>query len=104
MRPERDDTETRGPRGLGKGGVCGVVEVVLGEYLPKPTQREEVALPPGQKACKSRRTPCTSPGLNVLGYVHGIGAAAGNSDHAGLLGPIQRNFISLSHIHPRHAP
>jgi len=32
---------------------------------------------------KSRRTPCTSQGPNVLGYVHGVGAAAGNSDHAG---------------------
>jgi hypothetical protein len=27
MRPERDDTETRGPRGLGKGDVRWVVEV-----------------------------------------------------------------------------
>jgi len=44
MRPERDDTETRGPRGLGKGDVRGVVEVVRGEHLPKPTRREEVAL------------------------------------------------------------
>jgi hypothetical protein len=44
MRPERDDTETRGPRGLGKGDVRGVVEVVLGEHLPKPARREEVAL------------------------------------------------------------
>jgi hypothetical protein len=44
MRPERDDTETRGPRGLGKGDVRGVVEVVLGEHLPKPTRREEDAL------------------------------------------------------------
>ena len=30
---------------------------------------------------KSRRTPCTSPGPDVFGYVHGVGAAAGNSDH-----------------------
>jgi hypothetical protein len=37
MRPERGDTETRGPRGLGKGDVRGVVEVVLGEHLhPRP--------------------------------------------------------------------
>ena len=35
MRPERDDTETRGLRGLGKGDVRWVVEVVLGEHLPK---------------------------------------------------------------------
>jgi hypothetical protein len=49
MRPERDDTETRGPRGLGKGNVRGVVEVVLGEHLPKPTQREEVELRRGSK-------------------------------------------------------
>jgi hypothetical protein len=27
--------------------------------------------------------PFTSPGPNVLGYVHGVGAAAGNSDHVG---------------------
>jgi hypothetical protein len=33
MRLERDDTETRGLRGLGKGDVRGVVEVVLGEHL-----------------------------------------------------------------------
>jgi hypothetical protein len=33
MRPERDDTETRCPRGLVKGDVRGVVEVVLGEHL-----------------------------------------------------------------------
>jgi hypothetical protein len=26
-------------------------------------------------------TPFTSPGPNDLGYVHGVGAAAGNSDH-----------------------
>jgi hypothetical protein len=38
MRPERDDTETRGLRGLGKGDVRWVVEVVLGEHLPKPTR------------------------------------------------------------------
>ena len=49
MRPERDDTETRGPRGLGKGDVRGVVEVVLGEHLLKPTRREEVALRRGSK-------------------------------------------------------
>jgi hypothetical protein len=30
---------------------------------------------------KSRRAPCTSPGPNVLGYVLGVGAAAGNSNH-----------------------
>ena len=34
----RDDTETRGLRGLGKGDVRGVVEIVLGEHLPKPTR------------------------------------------------------------------
>jgi hypothetical protein len=44
MRLERDDTETRGPRGLRKGDVRGVVKVVLGEHLPKLTRREEVAL------------------------------------------------------------
>jgi hypothetical protein len=49
MRPERDDTETRGPRGLGKGDVHGAVEVVLGEHLPKPTRREEAALRRGSK-------------------------------------------------------
>jgi hypothetical protein len=49
MRPERDDTETRGPRGLGKGDVRGVVEVVLGEHLPKPMRREELALRRGSK-------------------------------------------------------
>ena len=49
MRLERDDTETRGLRGLGKGDVRGVVEVVLGEHLPKPTRREEVALRRGSK-------------------------------------------------------
>jgi hypothetical protein len=49
MRPERDDTETIGPRGLGKGDVRGVVEVLLGEHLPKPTRREEVALRRGSK-------------------------------------------------------
>jgi len=49
MRPERGDTETRGPRGLGKGDVRGVVEVVLGEHLPKPTRRGEVALRRGSK-------------------------------------------------------
>ena len=38
MRLERDDTETRGLRGLGKGDVRWVVEVVLGEHLPKPTR------------------------------------------------------------------
>jgi hypothetical protein len=48
-RPDPDDTETRGPRGLGKGDVRGVVEVVLGEHLPKPTRREEVALRRGSK-------------------------------------------------------
>ena len=31
MHLERDDTETRGLQGLGKGDVRGVVEVVLGE-------------------------------------------------------------------------
>ena len=30
---------------------------------------------------KSRRAPWTSPDPIVLGYVHGVGAAAGNSDH-----------------------
>ena len=81
MRPERDDTETRGPRGLGKGDVRGVVEVVLGEYLPKP--RDEKKAPSARAAnLKSRRAPCTSPGPDVLGYAHGVGAAAGNSDHA----------------------
>jgi hypothetical protein len=49
MRPERDDTETRGPRGLGKGDVRWVVEVVNGKHLPKPTRREEVALRRGSK-------------------------------------------------------
>jgi hypothetical protein len=49
MRLERDDTETRGLRGLGKGDVRGVVEVVLGEHLPKPTRREEVVLRRGSK-------------------------------------------------------
>ena len=38
MRLERDHTETRGLRGLGKGDVRWVVEVVLGEHLPKPTR------------------------------------------------------------------
>ena len=38
MRPERDDTDVR-----------GVVEVVLGEHLPKPLRREEVALRRGSK-------------------------------------------------------
>jgi hypothetical protein len=32
---------------------------------------------------KSRRAPCTFPGPNVLGYVRGVGAAAGISDHVG---------------------
>ena len=49
MRLERDDTETRGLRGLGKGDVRGVVEVELVEHLPKPTRREEVALHRGSK-------------------------------------------------------
>jgi len=49
MRSERDDTETRGLRGLGKGDLRGVVEVVRGEHLPKPTRREEVALRRGSK-------------------------------------------------------
>jgi hypothetical protein len=49
LRPERDDTETRGPRGLGNGDVRGVVEVVLGEHLPKPTRREKVALRRGSQ-------------------------------------------------------
>ena len=49
MRPEREDTETRGPRGLGKGGVRGVVEVVLGEHLPKPTRLEKGSLSKGSK-------------------------------------------------------
>jgi hypothetical protein len=49
MRPERDHTETRGPLGLGKGDVRGVVEGVLGEDLPKPTRRDEVALRRGSK-------------------------------------------------------
>jgi hypothetical protein len=49
MRPERDNTETRGPRGLKKGDVRGVVEVLLGEHLPKPTRREDVALRRGRK-------------------------------------------------------
>ena len=49
MRLERDDTETRGLRGLGKGDVRGVVEVVLGEHLPKPTRLEEGALSKGSK-------------------------------------------------------
>jgi hypothetical protein len=49
MRPERDDTVTRGPRRLGKGDVRGVVEVVLCEHLPKLTRREEVALRRGSK-------------------------------------------------------
>ena len=49
MRLERDDTETRGLRGLGKGDVRKVVEVVLGEHMPKPTRREEGALSKGSK-------------------------------------------------------
>jgi hypothetical protein len=49
MRSERHDTETRGPQGLGKGDVRGVVEVVLGENLPNLTRREEVALRRGSK-------------------------------------------------------
>jgi hypothetical protein len=40
--PSGDDTETRGPRGLWKSDVRGVVEVILGEHLPKLTRREEV--------------------------------------------------------------
>jgi hypothetical protein len=55
-----------------KGDVRGVVEVVLGEHLPKPTRPEEVA-PAGAASLKSRRAPCISPGPNVLGYVHGVG-------------------------------
>jgi hypothetical protein len=49
MRPEQNDNETKGPRGFRKGGVRGVVEVVLGEHLPKPTRREEVAFRRGNK-------------------------------------------------------
>ena len=49
MRPERDDSESRSPRGLGKRDVRGVVKIVLGEHLPKPTRREEVALRRGSK-------------------------------------------------------
>jgi hypothetical protein len=49
MRPEPDHTETRGPRGLRNVDVRGVVEVVLGEHLLKPTRREEVALRRGSK-------------------------------------------------------
>ena len=33
MRPERDDTETRGPRGFGKGDVCYRIEL-LGVISP----------------------------------------------------------------------
>jgi hypothetical protein len=29
---------------MGKGDVCRDIEVVLGEYLPKPARREKVAL------------------------------------------------------------
>jgi len=44
--------------------------------------RDEKKAPTARAAnLKSRRTPCTSPGPNVLGNVHGVGAAAGNSDH-----------------------
>jgi len=49
MRLERGDTETRGIRGLGKGDVRWVVEVVLCEHLPKPTRQKEGALSKGSK-------------------------------------------------------
>jgi hypothetical protein len=63
------------------------------EYSPNNYEklREEVVVvvvvvvepSAGAASLKSRRAPCTSPGPNVLGYVHGVGAAAGNSDHVG---------------------
>ena len=97
MRLERDDTETRGLRGLGMGDVRGVVEVVLGEHLPKPHDEEKA---PSARAAnlKSRRTPCTSPGPTVIGYVHGVGAAAGNSDHVeeerNILGILRKKYCT----------
>jgi len=36
----------------------------------------------GAKSLRSRTKPCESPGPHVLGHVHGVGAAAGASDHA----------------------
>jgi|AntAceMinimDraft_5_1070358.scaffolds.fasta_scaffold196538_2 hypothetical protein len=49
MRPKRDDTETRDPRGLWKGDVSRAINEVLGGHLPKPMRREEASLGPGIK-------------------------------------------------------
>jgi len=47
---------------------------------PRVARREEASLGRGRNL-RSRRAPFTTPGPNVLGYIHGVGAAAGNSDH-----------------------
>jgi hypothetical protein len=49
MRPERDDTKTRGLRGWWKGDVHRAVEVLFGEHLPEPACREEAPLGWGSK-------------------------------------------------------
>jgi hypothetical protein len=68
---------------LGKGDVRGVVEVVLGERLPKPTRREEVALRWGSKLKVAQGAVYISrPKRSLIRHAHGVGAAAGNSDHA----------------------
>jgi hypothetical protein len=57
---------------------------LLKKYLANicRSQRDEKKAPSARAAnLMSRRAPCTSPDPNVLGYVHGVGAAAGNSDH-----------------------
>jgi hypothetical protein len=71
MRLERDDMDTRGPRELEKGDVRGVAEVVLGEHLPKPTRRDEVALRRGSKLEVAQDTVCISrPELSLISPWH----------------------------------
>jgi hypothetical protein len=77
--PERNNTKTRGLDGervtyigLSKGHLASICR----------SQRVEKKLPlAGEASLRSRTTPCESPGPHVLGHVHGVGAAAGTSDH-----------------------
>ena len=76
MRLERDDTETRGLRGLGKGDVRGVVEVVLGEHLPKPTHSPTTRFLHTRIHRTEGKTMAIQKALETLCYVNGCGLVA----------------------------
>jgi len=86
MRPERDDTETRGSREKLDKETGRVVYVWPSKYsfayICRSPRSENKLQPAGAACLWSRKVPFTSPVPSILGHIHDVGAAAGTSYHS----------------------